>query len=538
MNARQVLLTCAGGFQGLTLLEELRNLDNIEIHVANNQTDCLGRYFADHFLTLPSTKNAQDYIDALKSYVTSNSIDLVIPATPHDLKILSSIKNDFDSSFHCLVAVSNHDLLTRLLDKNTCYEWLLGTGIQVQHPIFSADLKARLPVFGRTNSGWGGTGAVVVRTSKELEAIQDPEAYLWTPLLTNFVEYSVDFCINRYGNSSPLTARERLSTVGGFAVISREATVPETIKCTLEKLIKKLALEGGLGLFNVQVLKLTSGEHYVSDINPRVGTSATMAQHSGNNLCAHLLELPAPSRHLSQPITILRKLQDIVIPQIKIRNIKAIVFDLDDTLIPHKAWIMAKVRHVARKFITENVDAFIEYAHFLLNEGGASHLYDNLCEEFCIRAPKKELIDAHRDFVPETLESYPEALSILSQFRGSYRLALLTDNPVKSQNQKLELFKAKQLFDSIILTNAYNLQKPDPLAFFRVVDELGVSPSEVVMVGDNYHRDILGALNAGFAHGFLVQHDDRMFNTAPSGPVPSNVTVITSLRELKWYLSE
>lgn len=48
------------------------------------------------------------------------------------------------------------------------------------------------------------------------------------------------------------------------------------------------------------------------------------------------------------------------------------------------------------------------------------------------------------------------------------------------------------------------VKKPDPGYYRRVLEYTGADPSEVVMVGDKYLRDVNGALNAGIREAYLV----------------------------------
>ena len=67
--------------------------------------------------------------------------------------------------------------------------------------------------------------------------------------------------------------------------------------------------------------------------------------------------------------------------------------------------------------------------------------------------------------------------------------------------------------------------KPHPSIFTAVLESLGTSPAEAVMVGDSVSHDIAGALAIGM-RGVLVARAGR-----PAG-VPDEVPVIQSLREL------
>jgi len=65
--------------------------------------------------------------------------------------------------------------------------------------------------------------------------------------------------------------------------------------------------------------------------------------------------------------------------------------------------------------------------------------------------------------------------------------------------------------------------KPEPAYFGFIVDKLGCSPADVVMVGDSLASDVLGAMRCGL---------QAVWYNPAGAMVPDGVTAITSLLEL------
>jgi putative hydrolase of the HAD superfamily len=109
----------------------------------------------------------------------------------------------------------------------------------------------------------------------------------------------------------------------------------------------------------------------------------------------------------------------------------------------------------------------------------------------------KELADAYRDKVAESLRTVEGVLGLLADLRGGYRLGLLTNGPSKAQRSKLDAFDWIDSFDAIAITGDLDAGKPDERAFRAILSDLGVESEESVYVGDDPDADVVGARDAG-----------------------------------------
>jgi putative hydrolase of the HAD superfamily len=93
---------------------------------------------------------------------------------------------------------------------------------------------------------------------------------------------------------------------------------------------------------------------------------------------------------------------------------------------------------------------------------------------------------------------YDETFKVLDLLRDNYKLILLTNGSPSLQNTKLEITKElSPYFDHIIISGAFGRGKPDPSIFHHALTQCGVTADEAIMVGDNLMTDILGASRAG-----------------------------------------
>ena len=92
---------------------------------------------------------------------------------------------------------------------------------------------------------------------------------------------------------------------------------------------------------------------------------------------------------------------------------------------------------------------------------------------------------------------FPDVEPALRGLRADYRLALVTNGAPDLQREKLRGSGLSGYFDAVIVSGEAGVGKPNPRIFALALERLGVRPDEAVMVGDNPARDIVGAQRAG-----------------------------------------
>ena len=93
----------------------------------------------------------------------------------------------------------------------------------------------------------------------------------------------------------------------------------------------------------------------------------------------------------------------------------------------------------------------------------------------------------------------PGADEVVRHLATQYRLALLTNGPADIQRLKLEQTGLAECLDAVVVSGEVGVGKPAPEVFSHVASELEVLPAETVMVGDSWERDVIGAQGAGMA---------------------------------------
>lgn len=124
--------------------------------------------------------------------------------------------------------------------------------------------------------------------------------------------------------------------------------------------------------------------------------------------------------------------------------------------------------------------------------------------------------------------AYEDVLPALSLL-GAYRLAVLTNGPSDLQRAKMRATGLDGRFEHVAISAEVGYGKPDPRAFEHVAVSLGTDVRRCVMVGDSVRRDIEGAIAAGMR----PVHLDR----AGVGDAAEGITRIASLLDLPDVLS-
>ncbi|HEY2868338.1 MAG TPA: HAD family hydrolase [Gaiellales bacterium] len=141
------------------------------------------------------------------------------------------------------------------------------------------------------------------------------------------------------------------------------------------------------------------------------------------------------------------------------------------------------------------------------------------------------LARAYREHRHALCRPYPETVAVLESLRGRMRLAVVTNGTEEHQRTKLDASGLTEHFDAIVTSGAVGASKPDPAIFRAALDAVGCSPEDAVMVGDNPLRDIAGAQQAGL-RGVWIDRDGGNAR----GVVPdARIRELGELAALGWW---
>jgi putative hydrolase of the HAD superfamily len=107
------------------------------------------------------------------------------------------------------------------------------------------------------------------------------------------------------------------------------------------------------------------------------------------------------------------------------------------------------------------------------------------------------LAEMYRGISRKKLKLYPHVRSVLTVLQQHFPLALVTD--AQSAWARGELHKVGLLgfFPHIVVSGDYGYRKPDTRLFHHATYAMGVAPEQTIYIGNDMHRDVYGAREAG-----------------------------------------
>lgn len=184
--------------------------------------------------------------------------------------------------------------------------------------------------------------------------------------------------------------------------------------------------------------------------------------------------------------------------------IKAVVFDLDDTLIAEKDYIKSGFKVVSKKFSDRY--KLNEYEVFknmmMLFEQSTKNVFNRLFENFNIEYSKEnilEFIKIYREHMPD-IQFFDDVIPTLNELKSKgYKLGIITDGYKETQNKKIEALNCKEIFDEIIITDELGKEfwKPNEKSYKLMVEKLGIEFNEMIYIGDNVTKDFITANKLG-----------------------------------------
>lgn len=102
---------------------------------------------------------------------------------------------------------------------------------------------------------------------------------------------------------------------------------------------------------------------------------------------------------------------------------------------------------------------------------------------------------------------YEETFRVLDILKGRYKLLLLTNGSPDLQKEKIaSVPELASYFDHVVISGSFGEGKPSESIFHHAMELLGIRPEEGVMVGDKLTTDILGSNRVGMRNAWINRH--------------------------------
>lgn len=176
--------------------------------------------------------------------------------------------------------------------------------------------------------------------------------------------------------------------------------------------------------------------------------------------------------------------------------IKAVIFDLDDTLISERKYIESGYLHIS-KLLSSKLDMDEKEIYSLLIElfnESSKNVFNRLLDKFEINYTRNnimELVEEYRNHFPN-INFFDDVLPCIKNLKkNGIKVGIITDGYANVQRQKLKAINANNYFDEIIVTDELGREywKPHPKAFEMMKDKLNIEFNEIVYIGDNPEKD-------------------------------------------------
>jgi putative hydrolase of the HAD superfamily len=198
-------------------------------------------------------------------------------------------------------------------------------------------------------------------------------------------------------------------------------------------------------------------------------------------------------------------------------SLKAVLFDLDDTLYDHQYGSRAALGVLHERYncfqsipfdeferqhgeLLEHYHAWLLRGEFSLDEVRFARFRD-LFARHEGSTEAADILAAVRLYSETYYHSERVVLgarALLDRLRADgLKIGLVTNNTVEEQMGKLKRCELAQHFDVLAISEAEGIAKPDARIFSLALERLGCTADEAIMVGDSWAADVEGAQAAG-----------------------------------------
>src|SRR3990167_2948644 len=194
-------------------------------------------------------------------------------------------------------------------------------------------------------------------------------------------------------------------------------------------------------------------------------------------------------------------------------KIKAIIFDLDDTLYDCSGTLVVRGRRQVAKTIARLINSSEEEAYQLQLDmeekyGVKANIYEKIVSHYHLPSTyAQELLEEFVYVDISDITVFPDVMDTMIQLKGrGYRMVLVTSGDKEIQRKKIDVLGLNnRYFDDIVITER-NKGQPKKACFQEIMKRYDLQPEEVICVGDKIDDELaasksLGMFTIMFEHG-------------------------------------
>ncbi len=198
---------------------------------------------------------------------------------------------------------------------------------------------------------------------------------------------------------------------------------------------------------------------------------------------------------------------------VDLRNIKAIIFDLDDTLYDCSGTLVFRGRKKVAKTLAKLIHCSEDEAYLLQLKtdeelGAKANIYEKIVSIYNLPPHcAKELLEEFIHVDISNINLFPDVVDTLVKLKKQgHTLILITSGENYTQRKKIEVLGLHgNYFDEILIAERNN-GKTKKNCFRDVIRKYNLKPGEIVCIGDKIEDELTAANSLGittvmFEHG-------------------------------------
>ncbi len=204
---------------------------------------------------------------------------------------------------------------------------------------------------------------------------------------------------------------------------------------------------------------------------------------------------------------------------------KAVLFDLDDTLFDHKfsrfkglealQKRFSRLKAIPLKELEEEHERLLNADYCQVLNGklsiaeGINQRITKLCAMYGVNLNVEEgksAADLYNQEYLKSRQAVPGSKELLITLMNYAKLGVVTNGLVETQMEKLHVCKIDKLVDYVIISETVGYQKPSKELFEAALEKVNAKPSDAVYVGDSWECDIMPAVAVGMKAVWLNRY--------------------------------
>lgn len=197
--------------------------------------------------------------------------------------------------------------------------------------------------------------------------------------------------------------------------------------------------------------------------------------------------------------------------------IKAIVFDMDDTLYKEYDFVFGGFKavsiYISDKYNLSENDIYQKILEIFYSEGRGK-IFNRIVDKYNLDEDISTLVNIYRFYEPK-IELYSDAKEIIKWCReNKIKTGIITDGMSKVQWNKITALGLDKIIDKIIVTDDYGREfwKPHIRAYEDIINYFGFKGNEVIYIGDNPNKDFEGAKKKGMITIQMIREKSDYIN--------------------------